>query len=360
MAKNNIFEQLASHDIHRYGSVELLAFEKQMERYFEREYKRWQDNNEPPESYGVSSFEGDIAAQETHNDSINHYNKQLKIYQAFLDKKHMVYTMAYFGATEYLPVINNELTLDQAQIDKYNLIIQRADIRDGQTILELGCGFGGFTSYLLEQFPNIHITGINPSPVQSDYLREVLPVKNKAFDQNRFSLIQKFFDELSPRDVAADSFDRVISIGVLEAVTNLDKLFELISRILKPGGKTFHHFIVSRDTIPQFLTAENTRMADYFPGGHIWPYSEAMRHNKYLRPLNSWFVNGLNYWKTLDEWHKRFWNSIDELYPEYLSIDEVKDWNRYFSLCKTMFSPNKGRSYGNGHYLFEKPRVQVI
>lgn len=263
--------------------------------------------------------------------------------------------MAYYGATEYLPKVNNELTLDQAQIDKYNLIIQRAGIKDGDKVLELGCGFGGFTSYLHEKFPNIHVTGINPSKVQTNYLLDALVERNSSFDIKRFSLIQKFFDDITEDDIDDDSFDIVISIGVLEAVSNLDKLFRFIARVLKPGGKTFHHFIVSKDTIPQFLNAEDTMMADYFPGGHIWPYAEPMRHDRYLKPVNSWFVNGLNYWKTLDDWHKRFWNAIDALYPEHLSIEEVEDWNKYFTLCKTMFIPNQGKSYGNGHYLFEKP-----
>jgi cyclopropane fatty-acyl-phospholipid synthase-like methyltransferase len=62
----------------------------------------------------------------------------------------------------------------------------------------------------------------------------------------------------------------------------------------------------------------------------------------------------MNYWKTLGVWHQRFWQAIEQFHPEYLSIDEVDKWNKYFSLCKTMFSPNNGRSYGNGHYLFEK------
>lgn len=347
---DDIIKQLEEHDIYRYGSIELLKFENQMERYFKREYDRWRGNKELPEKYGISSFKGDIATRQTSVESIEHYNKNFKIYQAFLDKDYMVYTMAYYGATDYLPKVNNELSLEQAQIDKYNLIIQRSNIEDGQSILELGCGFGGFTRYLLKMFPNIRVTGINPSATQTTYLHEVLSPY-----QDRFILIQKYFDELTPDDLDDNSFDRVLSIGVLEAVTNLDKLFELISRVLKPGGKTFHHFIVSMDTIPQFLNAENTLMGDYFPGGHIWPYAEPMRHNNHLTPVNSWFVNGLNYWKTLDDWHKRFWNAIDELYPEYLSVEEVNDWNKYFSLCKTMFLPNRGMDYGIGHYLYEKP-----
>jgi cyclopropane fatty-acyl-phospholipid synthase-like methyltransferase len=58
--------------------------------------------------------------------------------------------------------------------------------------------------------------------------------------------------------------------------------------------------------------------------------------------------------KTLDEWHKRFWQAIDQLFPAYLSIEDVESWNRYFVLCKAMFRPDQGRSYGVGHYLYEK------
>ena len=108
------------------------------------------------------------------------------------------------------------------------------------------------------------------------------------------------------------------------------------------------------DTIPTFLSAENTLMAEYFPGGHIWPFSELKRHKTHLKFLDSWFVNGMNYWTTLDEWHKRFWHAIDQLFPDQLSIDNVDEWNKYFVLSKSMFYPNQGRSYGVGHYLYEK------
>ena len=102
------------------------------------------------------------------------------------------------------------------------------------------------------------------------------------------------------------------------------------------------------------LDAEDTLIADYFPGGHIWPYSEPKRHDTHLKFVDNWFINGMNYWKTLDEWHKRFWASIDRLFPEHLTISEADAWNKYFVLSKTMFLANHGRSYGVGHYLYEK------
>jgi cyclopropane-fatty-acyl-phospholipid synthase len=346
---SNIIEKITSHNIHCYGSEELLNFEKQMTRYFEREYERWRGNNNTPESYNTSSFKGDIVPKEENTRSIDHYNKDLKIYQAFLDKKYMAYSMAYYGISENPETINQSISLEQAQKEKYKLIVQRADIQDGQNILDIGCGFGGFIKYLFEEFPNITVTGLNPSATQTEYIRNAL-----TFDSSRFNLLQQRFDENSQNSIPHNTYDRIISIGAFEHFSNFDFLFKYQNNILKQGGKCLHHLIVSVDTIPHFLNAENILMADYFPGGHIWPYSELKRHNTHLQLKDCWFVNGMNYWKTLDEWHKRFWQAIDQLFPDYLSIEDVESWNRYFVLCKAMFRPDQGRSYGVGHYLYEK------
>lgn len=346
---NDVIRLLKSHDIHCYGSAELLKFENHMTRYFEREYKRWRGNKNLPETYGTSSFEGDIVNKYTHLKSIDHYNKDLKIYQMFLDKEYLAYSMAYYGATDNLTDNIYNISLEQAQREKYKLIIRRADIRDGQHILDIGCGFGGFIKYLFEEFPNITVTGINPSTTQTEYIQNTLNL-----DNSRFNLIQQYFGDTSHNSIPRNAYDRIISIGALEHFSNLDLLFKYQKNLLKPGGKCLHHLIVSVDTIPIFLSAENTLMADYFPGGHIWPYSELKRHKTHLKFLDSWFVNGMNYWITLDEWHKRFWHTMDQLFPDHLSIDNVDEWNKYFVLSKSMFYPNQGSSYGVGHYLYEK------
>lgn len=347
---NGVIQQLSSHNIHCYGSAELLKFERHLARYFEREYDRWHDNSTPPEEYGVSSFSGDMIDRDSYTVSLLPYDQELGIYREFLDREYMAYSMAYYyrdDATRDLS--HHDLTLEQAQKEKYRLIVQRADIRDGQSILDLGCGFGGFIKYLLDNFSDITVTGINPSTTQSRYISEELKV-----DHSRFRLIQHYFGNSSVDSLAHDSFDRIISIGVVEHFRNLELLFRQLKSLLKPGGMTFHHFIVSRDTIPQLLKAENTLISEYFPGGHIWPYAEAKRHTQHLELVNSWFVNGRNYWKTLDEWHKRFWDAIDKLYPHYLSLEQAGRWNRYFSLSKSMFYPHNGKSYGNGQYLYRK------
>lgn len=346
---SSITDQLAEHDIYCYGSDELLRFESQMQKYFKREYDRWRGNKALPENYGVSSFEGSMIDAETHDESVEHYNKEFNFYRSFLDVEYMAYTMAYYGATEENCEIDQNLTLEQAQNEKYKLLVDRAQIVDGQNILDLGCGFGGFSKYLLERFSSVTITGINPSVQQSEYIINTIQI-----DKSRFRLVRKYIADTDDDDLPPDSYDRIVSIGALEHFSNFDLLFKQLEKILLPGGKCLHHLIVSADTIPQFISANSTLISDYFPGGHIWPYAELKRHDSHLKLENSWFVNGKNYWKTLDEWHKRFWLSIDQLHPGTLSIKEVDHWNKYFSLCKTMFLPDNGMSYGNGQYLYVK------
>ncbi len=353
MPKENIFEQLAGLDVYGYGSAEQLKLEKQMARYFEREYERWRGNENTPMDYGLNSYEGEISKRGSRDESTDHYNEEYQVYRAFLDKDYMAYTMGYFGATEEAPEIT-EQSLEQAQENKYELLIERADIQDGQTILDLGCGFGGFSKYLLKKFPNVAVTGINPCEVQAQHIRNELIGKDDDFGESRYRLIQAFCDDITSETIDDEYFDRVVSVGLLEHVTNIDLLQQIISRVLKKGGKCLHHCIVSYDTMPNYLNAEDSYMGHYYPGAHIWPYKEPTRHNTHLKFKQSWFVNGLNYWKTLDEWHKRFWESIEQLHPEFLSVEKAEDWNKYFTLCKAMFCPNDGKSYGNGQFLYEK------
>ena len=110
---------------------------------------------------------------------------------------------------------------------------------------------------------------------------------------------------------------------------------------------------MSQFVIPQFLDAEKTMIGDYFPGGRIWPINEFLSHDQHLQPVQHWFINGLNYWRTIDEWHQRYWNNIHQL-EAHLSLQKIDHWNKYFMLCKACFAPFNGEVYGNAHYLFKK------
>ena len=345
--------ELAAHGIFPYGSIELTRLEQHLARYFGREYARHKSGSDHPEAYGISSFLGEMTPPGCREASIQqHYDTEFTVFRAFLDKEYLAYTMAYYGSTA-AEIEAATCSLEDAQKRKYQLVVGRAQVEDGQRVLDIGCGFGGLSKYLLQNFQNLHVTAVNPSAVQSSYIRACIKDPRNPLSSGRFKLISGFFDQIPDTELGTGSYDRVISLGLLEHISNMDLLFHKVARLLAPKGKTFHHCIVSIPTIPQFLDAGSSRMGDYYPGGHIWPFHEPARHCTHIGFANKWFVNGLNYWRTLDSWHKRFWSSIDQLFPAHVNQKQVDDWNRYFSLCKAMFAPCDGTLYGNGQYLYE-------
>jgi cyclopropane-fatty-acyl-phospholipid synthase len=285
-----------------------------------------------------------------------HYDAPGALFQSFLDRDYRAYSMAYYGE-DADAARASRLTLEQAQTEKFRLICERADIQDDQSILNIGCGFGSFELYLLKHYSNVRIVGITASEVQAGYIRACSQSPGHPFQQGRFQVVQARLDEFMHRTPESGVYDRVVSIAVLEQMRNIHAVHSLLARLLRPGGKTFHHFITSRFPVPQFLDANKTRIGRYFPGGVVWPRDAFVEHcdGIELQPAGQWFINGMNYWRTLNEWHRRFWAARQELLGNCLDAARFKHWNEYFYLCKAMFSPHDGRFYGNSHYLFVKP-----
>ncbi len=280
-----------------------------------------------------------------------HYDEDLDFFNSFLDARYHAYSMAYYGDTP-TSIRQSEATLEEAQHAKFDLIAERAQIEGHERVFNIGCGFGSLETYLLERFPNLQIVGITPSKVQVAYLRQRMKDPNDPLGSARFTLMEGAFDQLPLNSLGTKRYNLVISVAVLEQVRNMSAILRRISGLLTPQGQTFHHFITSRYVIPQFLDPTRTRIGWYFPGGRVWPHDEFSRHSEHFDLAGYWFVNGLNYWRTLDEWHRRFWEEAPFLYANTFDAGDIAHWNNYFSLCKAVFAPMDGNFYGNSHYLF--------
>lgn len=353
-ATQSLDSTLRAEDIHGPESEQGRALEAHLTRYFTRLYQTVDRQPEKTlESLNIHINQGDMF-QETDELMDAHYDAPDALFDCFLDTQYRAYSMAYYGADSD-SVRQSTLSLEQAQTQKFALICERADIQDGQTVFNIGCGFGSFETYLLNHYPNLRIVGITPSQVQADHIRSRQDNPDDCFGDGRFRLIQGAFDRLPIEDLGLGAYDRVISIAVLEQMLNMQAVLERIGQMLKPGGKTFHHYITSKYAVPEFLDPTKTRIGLYFPGGRVWPRDAFFQVESSLRPVEQWFVNGMNYWRTLHEWHLRFWAARTGLLDDVLSRPQFKHWNDYFYLCKAMFSPLDGQFYGNSHYLFEKP-----
>lgn len=343
--QQQLSQKLNTAGIYGPDSDQCLQFEKSLTRYFEKEYQRYLNKPVTLQDAGISTDTGPMM-QVTDELMQQHYDERIALFDAFLDTRYFAYTMAYYGDNA-----DQDISLEQAQRNKFELIAQRAGITGNEKILNIGCGFGSLETFLLETYPDLHITGVTPSETQIQYLRERMQDNNHPLS-NGFELLPGTIQALSIDTIGKSQYDLVITIGVFEQLLNMREMLSLIARLLKPGGRTFHHFITSQTVIPQLLDPQATLIKKYFPGGRIWPHDEFARHTEHLDITNTWFVNGKNYWRTLDEWHKRFWSNVPMLYQNDFDTAELKHWNEYFSLCKAMFAPMDGEFYGNSQYLF--------
>jgi cyclopropane-fatty-acyl-phospholipid synthase len=191
--------------------------------------------------------------------------------------------------------------------------------------------------------------------VQANYIRGKMQEPGHPLNCDRLNLIEADFGAHNTNELGEGTFDLVTGIASFEAVNNLQSAFKTISRLLRPGGRFFLHLIVSKPVIPQFLSAESTITSRYFPGGRNWPSHIIESQTDYFNLDNSWFVNGTNYWKTLDEWQRRYWLNMPDLFGSVLDMESAKHWNEYFSMFKACFVALDGNPVGLGHYLFRKP-----
>ena len=241
-----------------------------------------------------------------------------KLYDIFLDKKHRLYSCAYWK--------DHTNSLEDAQQNKINHIIKKLDIKTGQKILEIGCGWGGMAFEIAKQ-KQCEITGISLSKNQINYC------KNKSKELGLENLIQ--FQLLDYRELKG-KFDRIYSVGMFEHVGKkfYKTFFKSINTLLKDNGIFLLHTIGSVEA----PTPPNKFINKYiFPGGVVPSFSDI------INPIQK---TGLivadtetlirHYDKTLESWLDRFIekkSTVKDLFGEKF----VRMWEFYLASCSAAF-----------------------
>lgn len=342
----DIYKQLQDEGIYQYGSAELRKYEAQLTKYFAREYQRYKGSA----SQAINLDYGPLAlAAEELAD--NHYDEGIAFFRNFLDAETMSYTMAYFDDDPDKAHASVK-SLAEAQLDKFILIADRMALKGNEKLLNFGCGFGYFESFLLSRYPELEVSALTHSKDQYGFIIDRMRNSSDALSSDRFHLHFGEIDSNCSTALGRNHYDVICSVGLLEQINNIELFFGIINELLVDDGRMFHHLIVSRDLIPQLLDPNKTLIGQYFPGGKVLPYTALKKDFNGFRLGDSWFINGMNYWQTLDKWHANFWRNLHNLYPQTMDSDRVRYWNNYFVLCKAMFFPENGMAYGNGQYLY--------
>ena len=274
----------------------------------------------------IKNFFKNIFASNTKSKSLKYISKHYDLGNSFFSQwldKSLTYSSAVYQ--------NPNDSLEQAQENKYQKLIDLLEVKDGDKVLEIGCGWGGFSEYFAKNY-NVTIDCITISKKQFEF------TKNRINDAGLNNKVNVMF--LDYRDLN-EKYDRIASIEMIEAVGEkyLDKYFETIKKSLNENGSAAIQGITIRDDLfERYRSSEDFIQKYIFPGGFL-PSLGFMKSLIKKNNLNLLKVNSYpdDYAKTLAIWRENFLKAWTNIAP--LGFDETfkRMWEFYLSYCEAGF-----------------------
>lgn len=287
-------------------------------------------------------------AIETDAANEQHYEVPARFFELCLGRR-LKYSSAFYRT-------GNE-SLDEAEDAMLALYGERAELADGQRILELGCGWGSLTLWMAERFPQARITGVSNSRSQREHIlaqaarRGLGNVEILTRDVNRLELPQ-------------GEFDRVVSIEMFEHMRNYRHLLGNVAGWLKPGGKLFVHIFAHRSLMYPFLTeGEDNWMGRYFFTGGLMPSADTLLHfQEHLAIEQRWLLPGTHYERTANHWlenQDRNRAEVLRVLSAAYGAAEAERWHQrwrmFWMACAELFGYAGGNEWLVAHYRFSMP-----
>lgn len=242
-------------------------------------------------------------------------------------------------------------TLAEAEIAALDLVIDRAEIADGQRILELGCGWGSLTLRMAERFPAARITAISNSASQRRLIearaeaRGLPKVVVRTCDANDFEAVGRY--------------DRAVSVEMFEHMRNWPELLRRIARWLEPDGRLFLHVFAHR-AVPYVFETEGAGnwMGRHFFTGGIMPSVDLLdRFAADLAVEERWTIPGTHYARTAEAWLENLdarRDAVEAILAGAYGPRRAGTWRRrwrvFFMACAELFGANEGRDWVVAQY----------
>jgi cyclopropane-fatty-acyl-phospholipid synthase len=245
--------------------------------------------------------------------------------------------------------------LDEAEELMLALTCERAQVRDGMDILELGCGWGSLTIWMAERYPKARITAVSNSRPQREFILERCRERGLGnvtlitADMNHFTTDQPF--------------DRILSIEMFEHMRNYELLLRRIASWMKPEARLFVHIFCHGKYAYAFDTkgTGNWMGRNFFSGGIMPSYDLLLCFQDQVAIEHHWRLNGKHYQRTAEQWLGNMDRRRSQIMPVLANAYGKKDaalwfqrWRIFFMSCAELWGFRGGEEWLVAHYLFRK------
>lgn len=241
-------------------------------------------------------------------------------------------------------------TLAQAEDAALRETARHADLKDGQSILELGCGWGSLSLFMARQFPNAQITAVSNASAQRRFNER----NAEAAGLSNLRFITADMNDFAPER----TFDRVVSVEMFEHMANWAALLERIRGWLHPQGRLFLHVFAHRSTSYRF-EAENPAdwIGQYFFTGGLMPSETLLHHFDTVFEIEeTWRWSGSHYRRTAEHWlinFDRHQHAIAAIFESVYGNSAalwMRRWRLFFLAVAGLFGHRNGSEWGVGHF----------
>ena len=248
---------------------------------------------------------------------IAHYDLSNEFFKLFLDKT-MTYSCAYFKD------VNN--SLEDAQVEKFDRLCRKLNLKENDKVLEIGSGWGGFAIHAVSKY-RCHVTTTTISNEQYNYTSQ--RIKELGLE-NKITLLKKDYRDLDGQ------FDKIISIEMIEAVGSnyVSKYLNKCDSLLKTDGMMALQGITINDQgFESYIKGTDFLRKYIFPGGSLISISQITKHLKNHTKMKIFHLEdiSLHYALTLNKWRENFFIKIEEVHSLGFSQNFINLWDLQLS-----------------------------